>query len=507
MAAQERAKQQQLQQKQKQHTSPLPPVPQAPATETTKVTAAKEKAPPSMSPPPCSDAGRTQHQQKQQQQKREITHPINDVSSISKNPHSTAEMDQPSAVVEADHPATETLHPSRSRPSPPLVAESGPEPEDKNSQEKEATTVTTEMAAADADKNNNDKEIEEENVVGVLDGFSAEERTVMLEEQARILAMIEQEKQDCLLAFQQAVESPSSKRIAEDATGDRKDNTASRSTAAKNTTKGVVAVSSGQNPSSKHKHPDITTVAKKNDSVAAAATPTATPATARTTTAAAIDLGSGEKVTLHDQGHTRKAIAEGTALAVQCASCQKWMQVTAVATLMFCPVCQTVSPVVVPATRKQQEDQTAASTEESSGSAPASATATIKAATAAARTSTERTTTANEAETQWHQMQADLEMAERLQREEYKRVQRSDSDEQQQQQQSVLSTALDWMGIGGSESSVAADNNSSVPEKKQKPLFSYMTDSLSKAATSVATALNTDTLYEDTKGNINGKKR
>jgi len=59
-----------------------------------------------------------------------------------------------------------------------------------------------------------------------------------------------------------------------------------------------------------------------------------------------VDLGSGETVPLHGQEKTKQAIQDGTALIVQCLNCQNWMQVTKDATLMFCPTCQVVSPVL-----------------------------------------------------------------------------------------------------------------------------------------------------------------
>lgn len=59
-----------------------------------------------------------------------------------------------------------------------------------------------------------------------------------------------------------------------------------------------------------------------------------------------VDLGAGEEVPLHGQEKTQKAIQEGKALIVQCMNCQNWMQVTQDATLMFCPTCQVVSPVL-----------------------------------------------------------------------------------------------------------------------------------------------------------------
>ena len=59
-----------------------------------------------------------------------------------------------------------------------------------------------------------------------------------------------------------------------------------------------------------------------------------------------IKIGENQTVALHGQGRTKKAIKDGTAILVQCINCQNWMQVTGTATLMFCPVCQVVSPVI-----------------------------------------------------------------------------------------------------------------------------------------------------------------
>jgi len=59
-----------------------------------------------------------------------------------------------------------------------------------------------------------------------------------------------------------------------------------------------------------------------------------------------VKIGNNQTVALHGQDRTKKAIKEGTAILVQCMSCQNWMQVTDTATLMFCPVCQVVSPVI-----------------------------------------------------------------------------------------------------------------------------------------------------------------
>ena len=54
------------------------------------------------------------------------------------------------------------------------------------------------------------------------------------------------------------------------------------------------------------------------------------------------------------------AINDGTALIIQCANCQSWMQVTKDATLMLCPNCQTVSPVDTSAAATSGEIEAAA---------------------------------------------------------------------------------------------------------------------------------------------------
>mmetsp|Transcript_11435 Transcript_11435/g.24753 ORF Transcript_11435/g.24753 Transcript_11435/m.24753 type:complete len:721 (+) Transcript_11435:294-2456(+) len=86
---------------------------------------------------------------------------------------------------------------------------------------------------------------------------------------------------------------------------------------------------------------------------AAAAASSSASASASDGGPATVNIGEGQEVALHGQDKTKKAIADGTALLVQCMNCNNWMQVTGSATLMFCPVCQVVSPVM-----KQDEVQT-----------------------------------------------------------------------------------------------------------------------------------------------------
>jgi hypothetical protein len=75
-------------------------------------------------------------------------------------------------------------------------------------------------------------------------------------------------------------------------------------------------------------------------------TPTTTSTSSRTQASGnTVDLGHGQSVPLHGQEKTQQAIKDGTAVIVQCMSCQNWMQVTEAASLMFCPICQVVCPV------------------------------------------------------------------------------------------------------------------------------------------------------------------
>jgi hypothetical protein len=59
-----------------------------------------------------------------------------------------------------------------------------------------------------------------------------------------------------------------------------------------------------------------------------------------------IEIGGGQNVQLHGQEKTQEAIKKGTAQLVLCLNCNNWMQVVESATLMFCPICSVVTPVV-----------------------------------------------------------------------------------------------------------------------------------------------------------------
>jgi hypothetical protein len=211
--------------------------------------------------------------------------------------------------------------------------------------------------------------------------------------------------------------------------------------------------------------------------------------------------GGGGAMQLYGQERTREAIADGTACTVQCTACESWMQITNTAQLMFCPVCQTVSPV------------------QGSGLTP------------------------EEAE----QMAADARLAEQLQKEEYESADREDHEAQRRSRgdrvgassssaaaaaAASIGTAsssskswMEWLGFGTpapappettttqdisrSRSTDSADqestgllvNRSSGRVAKQQPLFACVTDSISSAANY---ALTGSTLAEDEEGNVHG---
>jgi len=316
-----------------------------------------------------------------------------------------------------------------------------------------------------------------------IPGLSDEEKRQLIEEQAKILASIEKSKNAGASARADAFEQ--------------------RATA-----NAVQAVSSSSSGQRRHHAGDANTVA-------------------------AVQLGD-ERMELQGQEQTRAAIATGTAVVAQCLACENYMQVTPEATLMLCPVCETVSPVVL--------------AEGGGGSA---------------------VVTAGSEEAQ--QLQADMKLAEQLQKEEYKAAERAErrqaSSESRRKQQAAAAAEsgqswMEWLGL-----SAAASTASGAPERpssfaqgpvergnmgvsrppgsasgsptrltaaqtetvtfsssrdeedalmargsrmspariaEQKPLFNCVADSISTAATGFATALHTTTLSEDGEGNVHG---
>jgi len=303
----------------------------------------------------------------------------------------------------------------------------------------------------------------EEEIMG-MEGLTDEERRALIEEQRQIMAQIEQEKQ----ANAQAIANAQADAF------DQRSAPAVARAATDGPTRSVMPPSDGS---------------------------------ART-----VDLGGGQQVALHGQERTRAAIADGTAILVQCVHCQNWMQVTDTATLMYCPVCSVVSPV---------ERQTAVLTKEEA-----------------------------------MQMSADRRMAEQLQQEEYADQEEEEEEESwwdsvtslfvtkssgpaQPQPQQVAPRERGEMGVslppgsipergglvaartGNEEETITFSNSfeereglllndnagSGMPKARvaeRQPLFSCVVDSVSTAASSMAGALTTTTLSEDNEGNVHG---
>jgi predicted RNA-binding Zn-ribbon protein involved in translation (DUF1610 family) len=196
----------------------------------------------------------------------------------------------------------------------------------------------------------------------------------------------------------------------------------------------------------------------------------------------------GNNMQLQGQEHTRAAIADGTAVMVECSSCSNWMQVTGKAQLMFCPNCQTVTPV--------------------------------------------RGGSAEDAE----QMAADLKLAEQLQKEEYEASEQGNSSSSSNRQRASSQpdaaavkkdqSWMEWLGFGtpapapgpartgDSRVNVTSSANLSAADAEadrllanrgrvatQQPLFACVTDSISSAA---QFAMNASSLPEDEEGNVHG---
>jgi hypothetical protein len=149
----------------------------------------------------------------------------------------------------------------------------------------------------------------DEDVLGALDPA---EREALLEEQRQIMEQIEKEKSN----------NQASSSAARAMAFDLRSNTAVAEAAA-----------AMDRPSSRASPPSYS-------STSASGSKSKKKSSGRT-----VDLGAGEQVPLHGQERTKQAIKDGTAVLVQCINCQNWMQVTDNASLMFCPVCQVVSPI------------------------------------------------------------------------------------------------------------------------------------------------------------------
>jgi hypothetical protein len=167
----------------------------------------------------------------------------------------------------------------------------------------------------------------------ILAALDPAEREAILEEQRKIMEQIEREKSN------DNASSATARAMAFD----------QRSGAAVAKVVGQYESSSSSSPSSRAKGKSSSS---SSSSKSKAASYKSAPGM--------VDLGHGEQVPLHGKDKTQKAIEDGNALIVQCLNCQSWMQVTKDATLMFCPTCQVVSPVLADEAATSEDMEAAA---------------------------------------------------------------------------------------------------------------------------------------------------
>mmetsp|Transcript_11558 Transcript_11558/g.33229 ORF Transcript_11558/g.33229 Transcript_11558/m.33229 type:complete len:463 (-) Transcript_11558:415-1803(-) len=148
-----------------------------------------------------------------------------------------------------------------------------------------------------------------------------------------VLAALDPEERDALLAEQRQI----MEQIEKDKVSSQASGAAARAMAFDQRSNAAVARAAGamEGPSSARAPPSYSASSSKSSKKKKSKKGQRT-----------IDLGAGEEVPLHGQERTKQAIKDGTAVTVQCMNCQNFMQVTGNATLMFCPVCQVVSPVM-----------------------------------------------------------------------------------------------------------------------------------------------------------------
>eukprot|EP00529_Nitzschia_sp_RCC80_P012494 CAMPEP_0113451766 /NCGR_PEP_ID=MMETSP0014_2-20120614/6505_1 /TAXON_ID=2857 /ORGANISM="Nitzschia sp." /LENGTH=579 /DNA_ID=CAMNT_0000343127 /DNA_START=46 /DNA_END=1785 /DNA_ORIENTATION=- /assembly_acc=CAM_ASM_000159 len=148
----------------------------------------------------------------------------------------------------------------------------------------------------------------------ILNALEPAEREAFLEEQRKIMEQIEKEK----------VGNEASGAAARAAAFDQ------RSTAA------VANVAASYDTSSSSRSRPAASSSSRSSTA-----PSASASSSRGT----VNLGEGAEVPLHGQEKTQQAIKDGTALIVQCLSCNNWMQVTGEAEVMMCPLCNTITRV------------------------------------------------------------------------------------------------------------------------------------------------------------------
>jgi len=317
----------------------------------------------------------------------------------------------------------------------------------------------------------------EEVIIMGMEGLSADERKALLDEQRTIMDQIEKEKAANEAAIAEAAADDFDQRSAP----------------------AVAQIAGGG--ATKARMP-VTTSGKQK------------PGSRK------VDLGGGNEVALHGPEKTRSAIKDGTAILVQCMNCESWMQVTAHATLMYCPVCAVVSPVEVQsavctreealqltmdrrmAEQMQKEEYEAVNREEVAGGPAAAATTKI-----AEEEASWWDTVSNMFSIKSETLQPTPQIQRPLLRGE---VGVSLPPGASKSAGGLSPTRNDIQSIDFTDSNDERDGllgnggGGRARVAERKPMFSCVVDSVANAGTYLGSALTTHTLSEDDEGNVHG---
>ena len=174
-----------------------------------------------------------------------------------------------------------------------------------------------------------------------------------------------------------------------------------------------------------------------------------------------IQVGPNESLDLHGKEKTEEAIRRGRALTVNCVACESRVQVTSSASLMLCPVCETVSPVEGGGGNKSNEKEVYAGTKMEDS---------IK----------------THAESDSSQMLSDAELAKKLQKEEYNQAEREKTSSKTSDKPKASTTWGSWFGSGSSSKKVKEKAPPTPPVPRQGALVSATTgeESVSRSSQS-----------------------
>merc|ERR1712165_539714 len=223
-----------------------------------------------------------------------------------------------------------------------------------------------------------------------------------------------------------------------------------------------------------------------------------------------VEIGDGKRVALHGQEKTKQAIKDGSAVLVQCPNCDNWMQVTGAASLMFCPICSVVSPVVQKDSamaseqaKQMEEDRKLAELLQNEENAAASSYPAVRRAAASGASTAEAGSSwwdSKEGSSWWDSLKVSMGVAadpEDTQNKRSAEIQIS----RPPGSMSPSQRALHGVSTGGSYDTEregliggnGGDNSRAARVAESKPLFSCVVDSVSNAAAVAAAGVTSMT--------------